>query len=196
MKTRRSRSRSTSSTSSFRSLSELLVQGKSVVFLCGAGLSAASGIPTFRGTQDSVWSTTIMKIGTRKAFLKVGAWTFIIYYYYYFLIRITPDFLQCTNHVRVVAQDPVSWYNDYWLQKYTAIDHAKPNAAHFALAAIAQAFPKVSIAWNLIFFAYTCFRCPYIDLHPLLFTHEGWYHYTKCGRSATARLWKLPPKKL
>ena len=67
MKTRRSKR----SNSCFRSLAELIVRQKRALFLCGAGLSAASGIPTFRGQKDSVWSTTIMTIGTRKAFLKV-----------------------------------------------------------------------------------------------------------------------------
>ena len=37
----------------------------------GAGLSVASGIPTFRGTEDNaVWNKNIIEVGTRRAFLR------------------------------------------------------------------------------------------------------------------------------
>ena len=139
MKTRRSKR----SNSCFRSLAELIVRKKRALFLCGAGLSAASGIPTFRGQKDSVWSTTIMTIGTRKAFLKVVLK--ILFKLHRNKSFPRPTYL--TNDISTLNQDPIKWYNDYWLQKYAAIDHAKPNAAHFALAAITQAFPKVWMAW-------------------------------------------------
>ncbi len=35
---------------------ERIAGGGSVAVLSGAGISAASGIPTFRGTQDGLWS--------------------------------------------------------------------------------------------------------------------------------------------
>ena len=36
-------------------LASLITSGKQVVFITGAGLSAPSGIPTFRGENDSIW---------------------------------------------------------------------------------------------------------------------------------------------
>lgn len=36
----------------------------------GAGLSAASGIPTFRGTNDSIWVQRAAYWGTKAQFMK------------------------------------------------------------------------------------------------------------------------------
>ena len=36
-------------------LASLISSGKQIVFITGAGLSAPSGIPTFRGENDSIW---------------------------------------------------------------------------------------------------------------------------------------------
>ena len=41
-----------------------------VVFITGAGLSVASGIPTYRGGKDATWSNFVYKWGTREKFLK------------------------------------------------------------------------------------------------------------------------------
>ena len=49
-------------------LARIIRRGDPVVFVTGAGLSTASGIPTFRG-KDGVWSKFIMEWGTRGAFL-------------------------------------------------------------------------------------------------------------------------------
>ena len=38
------------------SLIELIREGEPVLFLTGSGLSAPSGIPTFRGEDNSVWA--------------------------------------------------------------------------------------------------------------------------------------------
>eukprot|EP00947_MAST-08B_sp_MAST-8B-sp1_P001728 g1728.t1 len=47
----------------------MIASGKRVVFVTGAGVSVASGIPTFRG-PDGVWSSYLMEWGTRAAFLR------------------------------------------------------------------------------------------------------------------------------
>ena len=44
--------------------------GKRVVFITGAGVSVASGVPTFRGNDDAVWSTFLYEWGTREKFEK------------------------------------------------------------------------------------------------------------------------------
>ena len=36
-------------------LADCIRTNKNVVFISGAGISVASGIPTYRGTDDSVW---------------------------------------------------------------------------------------------------------------------------------------------
>lgn len=48
----------------------LLDPSRSVLIVTGAGLSVASGIPTFRGSADSIWSSTLWTNATRGAFLK------------------------------------------------------------------------------------------------------------------------------
>ncbi|CAM9792588.1 unnamed protein product, partial [Sphacelaria rigidula] len=51
-------------------LSQMVKAGKSVVLITGAGLSAASGIPTFRGGSDSIWCVTAAAQGRRSVFLR------------------------------------------------------------------------------------------------------------------------------
>lgn len=51
-------------------LAEMLVTGKNVVFLTGAGISVASGIKPFRGQEDAVWHESVMEWGTRAKFEK------------------------------------------------------------------------------------------------------------------------------
>jgi len=58
-------------------LSEL-AEGSQLVVVSGAGISLASGIPTFRGTDpDAVWKKDVTELGTRRYFLEdpVGSWT-------------------------------------------------------------------------------------------------------------------------
>jgi NAD-dependent deacetylase len=48
-----------------------------LVIVTGAGISAASGIPTFRGTDpDAVWKKDITELGTYRYFRQdpVGSW--------------------------------------------------------------------------------------------------------------------------
>mmetsp|Transcript_6265 Transcript_6265/g.8203 ORF Transcript_6265/g.8203 Transcript_6265/m.8203 type:complete len:351 (-) Transcript_6265:1476-2528(-) len=49
-------------------LSQILKQQKNVVFITGAGLSVASGIPPFRGASDAVWEQSLHEWGTREKF--------------------------------------------------------------------------------------------------------------------------------
>ena len=69
-------------------LGALLRDGERVVVVTGAGVSAASGIPPFRGSADAVWSKAVVETGTTRAFAadpeawygefwftSVGAWS-------------------------------------------------------------------------------------------------------------------------
>ena len=47
----------------------MISRGDAVVFVTGAGLSAASGIPTFRG-KDGIWAKWVLEWGTRGSFLE------------------------------------------------------------------------------------------------------------------------------
>jgi NAD-dependent SIR2 family protein deacetylase len=55
-------------------LAQIIISGHTepgpepVVFITGAGLSAASGVPVFRGGEDSVWGKHAMRLATRRAF--------------------------------------------------------------------------------------------------------------------------------
>ncbi len=49
-------------------LVNLLVEGREIVFITGAGLSVASGIAPFRGTGDAVWEQSVHTWGTREKF--------------------------------------------------------------------------------------------------------------------------------
>jgi NAD-dependent SIR2 family protein deacetylase len=73
-----------------------------VLVLTGAGISLASGIPTFRGSDEgAVWTRDVMELGTYRYFQRnpVSSW---------------------------------QWYR----QRFLTALRAKPNAAHFALAAL------------------------------------------------------------
>jgi NAD-dependent deacetylase len=49
-------------------LARMIRRGEPVVFVTGSGLSAPSGIPTFRG-ENGVWAKWVLEWGTRHAFL-------------------------------------------------------------------------------------------------------------------------------
>ncbi|TFY50842.1 hypothetical protein EVJ58_g10866, partial [Rhodofomes roseus] len=80
---------------------EALASSKRVVILAGAGLSAASGIPTFRGT-NGLWKTKDSKLFA------------------------TPEEFN---------QDPSRIWQFYHCIRDRCL-HAKPNAAHHALASL------------------------------------------------------------
>jgi hypothetical protein len=56
------------SSSMLLQLAQQIRRGDSVVFVTGSGLSAPSGIPTFRGAEG-VWARWVLEWGTRAAFL-------------------------------------------------------------------------------------------------------------------------------
>ncbi|KAL9655708.1 hypothetical protein ABK040_004941 [Willaertia magna] len=56
------------SIANIKQLAKRLSQGQRVLFITGAGLSVSSGIPTYRGSSNSIWSKFIMEYGTRKCF--------------------------------------------------------------------------------------------------------------------------------
>eukprot|EP00804_Cyclotella_cryptica_P013302 CCRYP_018640-RA/>CCRYP_018640-RA protein AED:0.04 eAED:0.04 QI:0/0.66/0.5/1/0.66/0.5/4/1914/519 len=63
------RSRRNTNAPLLRDLARLILSSTPVVFITGAGLSAASGIRTFRGS-DGLWSSVIWKWSTREEFRK------------------------------------------------------------------------------------------------------------------------------
>lgn len=78
-----------------------------ILALCGAGLSAASGLPTFRGATGALWEThDPMTLATPEAF----------------------------------RRDPVLVWRFYAHRRSVAL-HARPNAGHRALAALARNCP-------------------------------------------------------
>lgn len=88
--------------SSRRLVDAIAAEDGRILVLTGAGVSLASGIPTFRGTDDgAVWAQDITEMGTHRYFLRdaVRSW---------------------------------QWYR----QRFSIALSAKPNAAHFALAAL------------------------------------------------------------
>lgn len=66
----RSSSRSRGQHVSLNSLVNLIRQGKAITVITGAGLSAASGIPTFRGTSSSIWAMTSTAKARRATLLR------------------------------------------------------------------------------------------------------------------------------
>ncbi|CAK7266950.1 hypothetical protein SEPCBS119000_002289 [Sporothrix epigloea] len=81
-----------------------------IMALCGAGLSAASGLATFRGSTAALWHThDPMTLATPEAF----------------------------------AADPGLVWRFYAYRRHSALA-AKPNAGHYALAALARSLPHNS----------------------------------------------------
>lgn len=110
-------------------LAQLLVDGKQVLFITGAGLSVASGVRPFRSTPKrsavpsshgmqpatGVWNSVIWTTATREAFLK----------------------------------DPVVWYNDFWRPYFADGKKYYPNAAHLALKALHEKFDVRQVTQNI-----------------------------------------------
>jgi NAD-dependent deacetylase len=62
-------------------LDDALRACRSLLVVTGAGISLASGIPTFRGTdRDAVWKRDVTQLGTRRFFREdpVGSWTWYL----------------------------------------------------------------------------------------------------------------------
>lgn len=49
-------------------LATLILSNGPVLFITGAGISSGSGIPTFRDSADSLWSSDTMRFGTLRSF--------------------------------------------------------------------------------------------------------------------------------
>ena len=101
-----------------RALADIIRSGEFVVFVTGSGISAPSGIPTFRGEDNSVWASYVTDWGTRERFLEdPRAWW---------------DNFWLPAHV---SCDP----GTVNLRRY------HPNAAHIAVAEIGRERPNVCI---------------------------------------------------
>ena len=61
--------RVTAPESALHRLAKLIRSGAPVVFVTGSGISAPSGIPTFRGADNAVWANWVTEWGTREKFL-------------------------------------------------------------------------------------------------------------------------------
>ena len=124
-------------------LANTIVQGQVVVFVTGAGLSVASGIPPFRSGKPSrkivaehrnrfqkknskLSSSTTAAAATTHHFaadsdtgLQEGVWDQVVW---------------TTATKKAFRQDPIRWYNNFWwphLGQHPV--KAKPNAGHHAL---------------------------------------------------------------
>jgi NAD-dependent deacetylase len=131
------------SSSSIQQLADLIVSGKNVVIITGAGLSVASGVRPFRTSsataavgdfdhkkgnhtkvnstlpREGLWDNVIWTTATRQAFRK----------------------------------DPLAWYNDFWMPHFmragctittaaggTTYYKPKPNPGHYALQELLELF--------------------------------------------------------
>ena len=101
-----------------RELARLIRGGKHVVFVTGSGISAPSGIPTFRGEDNSVWASYVTDWGTRSRFLQ--------------------DPRSWWNNFWIPAHVVVE-PGTLQLKKYY------PNAAHFSVSEIARAQANICI---------------------------------------------------
>eukprot|EP00667_Euglena_gracilis_P010276 EG_transcript_10458 len=63
-----SRALSTTTSAALQDLAGQISSGRRVLFITGAGLSAASGIPTYRGSDDAIWTRYMHEWGTRRKF--------------------------------------------------------------------------------------------------------------------------------
>lgn len=106
------------SSSELQRLARLVQAGKRVLIISGSGLSAPSGVPTFRGADDSVWAQYVLEWGTREKFESDP--------------RTWWNTFWLPAHVVT---------NDGTLD----IRHYDPNAAHEALAELAFDNPNVNI---------------------------------------------------
>ena len=88
---------------------------KKIVVFSGAGLSAESGIATFRGSADALWS----------------------------------------GHQIEDVATPLGWMRnkklvlDFYAQRFVEMQQCQPNAAHYAIAKLADIFDVVCITQNI-----------------------------------------------
>ena len=96
----------------------MIQRGLEVVFVTGSGLSAPSGIPTFRGADNSCWANYVLEWGTRAKFEEdPRAWWNEFWLPAH--VAVEPHSLEMTQY--------------------------QPNAAHEAIATLARAHASVRV---------------------------------------------------
>jgi NAD-dependent deacetylase len=118
---------------SIEQLADLIVSGKNVVIITGAGLSVASGVRPFRTSSAAAGDHDKKNGGTTKVnptLPREGLWN---------------DVIWTTATREAFRKDPISWYNDFWMPHFmqagctittaagTRYYKPKPNAGHYAL---------------------------------------------------------------
>lgn len=125
-----------------------------VAVLSGAGISAASGIPTFRGAQDSLWS------------------------------RYRPEELATPQAFRRDPELVWRWYD--W--RRGLIDAAGPNAAHQALARLADRCDLTIITQNVDGYHQQAGSRDVLEYHGSIWK----VRCTKCGHETIDRTVPIP----
>jgi len=149
------------SLSSLVRLARMIRRGDHVVFVTGSGLSAPSGIPTFRG-EGGVWARFVLEWGTREArCLVITPWGTRLAV---LGVRMRPHssirardatpararshgLTGCAPHTRqAFLSDPRAWYNKFWIPAHVVAEGGgtrerryEPSAGHLALTQLASA---------------------------------------------------------
>jgi len=87
-------------------LAAVIKQNRRVIFLSGAGLSCASGIPPFRGSNDAIWNNSVYEWGTKKKYLKNP----LIWYREFFLKHFQEINTAIPNEGHIAIADIVKQY--------------------------------------------------------------------------------------
>lgn len=132
---------------SIQQLADMIVSGKNVVIITGAGLSVASGVRPFRTSSVSS-AVSAVAIGDHD--IKNGDTT-----------KVNPrlpreglwnDVIWTTATREAFRKDPLSWYNDFWMPHFmragctittatgTTYYKPKPNSGHKALQELLRDF--------------------------------------------------------
>jgi NAD-dependent deacetylase len=135
--------------SSIQQLADLIVAGKNVVIITGAGLSVASGVRPFRTSSaaSAVAAAACDNNDKKKGnntkvnptLPLAGVWN---------------DVIWTTATRQAFRKDPLSWYNEFWMPHFmragctittatgTTYYKPKPNSGHKALQELLQDFPN------------------------------------------------------
>jgi NAD-dependent deacetylase len=138
---------------SIQQLADLIVSGKNVVIITGAGLSVASGVRPFR-TSSAASALSAASAGDHDNHKKGGGHN---------KTSINPtlpreglwnDVIWTTATREAFRKDPLSWYNDFWMPHFmragctittaagTTYYKPKPNRGHYALQELLELFPN------------------------------------------------------
>jgi NAD-dependent SIR2 family protein deacetylase len=148
--TKRPRRSGRGSSVSIQQLADLIVSGKNVVIITGAGLSVASGVRPFRTSSaaSALAAAAACDNNDKKrgdgtkvnpTLPREGLWNDVIW----------------TSATReAFRKDPLSWYNDFWMPHFmragctittaagTTYYKPKPNSGHKALQELLEDFPN------------------------------------------------------